>query len=179
MNNILNNFKNDCSVFLAAAFAAAVFSLAGCQLTHRGISRIPSNLMGTWKTQDPAWQITLNQDGNIESVLIPMGQIIIKPNQTNTMQMIDGQISIFETGDFETSFDPISNELFAKILISHLNIKIGDDYIEGSREDVFVGPLAEDGKQWNATWFQIFDYGPRFPMDPDAAGVPVIFKKVN
>jgi len=177
MNSIMCAFKNY-YVLMAAIFVAAIFPLTGCLPKKQEVLQISSGLQGTWKAQDQAWQITIDAKGNVDSVLIPMGRVIIKPNQTNPVKMIDGQISVFEAGNFESTFDPSSKELFVRILIPHLNIKIGDDYIEGSREDVFVGLLSSDNKQWDATWFHIFDYGKRFPMDPNI-GVKVIFEKEN
>ena len=153
--------------------------LTGCLQEYNRTLSIPESLSGNWKAKEQVWEIKIGPEGRVESVLIPMGEIWIRPNQINTMKMIDGKISTFEAVNFEASYDPDLRELFAKISVPYFHVKIGNDFLEGNFEDVFVGPVTSDGKRWDAIWFHFFDYGERFPMDPNVAGVPVEFRKLE
>ena len=55
-----------------------------------------------------------------------------------------------------------------------------DNVIDGNSLDRFVGPVSEDGKIWTADWINVFNYGPRFPQEPnDIYAELMIFDKVK
>ena len=61
-----------------------------------------------------------------------------------------------------------------------IHIVFMDNVIDGNSVDRFVGPVSEDGKVWTADCISVFDYGPRFPQDPnDVYAQPLVFEKVE
>jgi len=61
-----------------------------------------------------------------------------------------------------------------------IHVVFMDQLIDGNSTDRFVGPVSEDGKLWTAEWIKTFDYGPRFPQEPnDIYANPVVFDKIE
>jgi hypothetical protein len=61
-----------------------------------------------------------------------------------------------------------------------IHVVFMDNEVNGNSLDRFIGPVSEDGKVWTADWINIFDYGPRFPQDPnDIYAEPVVFDKIE
>lgn len=164
------------------ALISALFGLSlllgptGCDKPN---SVLPPEVAGTWKAEKTPWEITLTPNGEVASAVIFMGGVKIKPNQTTKKQMLDGQYSTWKAGPCEVSYNPENRKLFVNILIEHMVGKMGDFTLEGFTDDFFTGPVSEDGKTWNANWINRFDYGERFPMDPNFINEPQIFKKVD
>jgi len=162
-----------------------LLSITGCQgLPDReSDSRqqdFPTKVTGTWKAQDNPWEITLSPEGKVEWAVIPMGGVKIKPNETTEVEMKDGSISTYRAGDCDVKYAPDNRMLFVEIRVEDIHIKFMDNVIDGNRVDTFIGPVFEDGKIWDADWVSKFDYGPRFPQDPnEIVAVPLRFEKVQ
>jgi len=159
--------------------AAIIFFLAWIFWTGLGC-QLPPDIAGTWKAQDSPWKIVLSPDGTVSSAVIPMGEVEIKPNQTTRLEMKDGSFSTFKAGDCVVEYTPDTRELFVSVEMEKIHIKFFDNVIDGNSSDRFVGPVSEDGKFWMADWITIFDYGPRFPQEPnDISATPLVFEKIE
>ena len=171
-------------VVIILFFVWLVLLVVGCQtpakqtVADRAI--LPPDIVGTWKAQDSPWKIVLSPDGAVSSAVIPMGEIEIKPNQTTKAEMKDGSVSTFKAGDCVVEYTPIMRELFVSIEMEKVYVKFLDNVIAGNSIDRFIGPVSEDGKLWKADWITVYDYGPRFPQDPnDITAKLLVFEKVE
>jgi hypothetical protein len=109
-----------------------------------------------------------------------MGQAEIRPNETTKIEMKDGQFSTYKAGDCPVEYTPATRELFVSIELEDIHIVFLDNVIDGKSTDRFVGPVSQDGKEWTTEWIKIFDYGPRFPQDPnDIYAEPLVFDKIE
>jgi hypothetical protein len=141
---------------------------------------LPPEVAGTWKAQSSPWEIVLSRDGTVTSAVIPMGRVRIRPNQTTKVEMKDGSFSTYTAGDCPVDYKPANRELFVSIEMQDIHIKFMDNVIDGNSVDRFVGPVSQDGKVWMADWISVFNYGPRFPQDPnDVYAQPIVFEKVE
>ena len=141
---------------------------------------LPPDIVGTWKAQDSPWKIVLSSDGTVSSAVIPMGEVEIKPNQTTKVKMKDGSFSTFKAGDCVVEYTPDTRELFVSVEMEQIHVRFLDNVIDGNSIDRFVGPVSEDGKFWMADWIAVFDYGPRFPQEPnDISAKPLVFEKLE
>lgn len=174
-------------LLILAGFIVFLSSLVGCQNTSSSVEvtvdddrQFPQFLAGTWKAEDSPWKIVLSPDGTVASAIIPMAQVEVKPNQTTTVKMKDGSFSTFKAGDCLVEYTPETRELFVSVEIDEFHITYLDNVIDGNSFDRFIGPVSEDGKVWMADWINVFDYGPRFPQDPnDIYAQPLIFNKLE
>ena len=161
--------------------AILVWPISSCQ-RQTGQSKIllPPEVAGTWKAKGSPWKIVITPNGRIDSAIIPMGKVEVKPNRTTKFEMMHGEFSTYKTGRCDLEYTPQTRELFVSIEIKKMHIAFPDDAIDGNSIDRFTGPVSEDGKTWIADWVQLFDYGPRFPQDPnDAYNGPVMFEKLE
>ena len=137
-------------------------------------------MAGEWQARDNDWRIIIDPNGTIASARIPMGKVWVSPNKTTKVEMKDGSWSTYEGGDCVVRYDPVKRELYVLIEVAKLDIKFLENRIEGHSTDRFIGPVSEDGNKWTADQITQFDYGPRFPQDPNEvfAGT-LIFDKVE
>mgnify|MGYP001278345409 CR=1 FL=1 len=162
-----------------------MLAFAGCygKQAKKPKITLPPEVAGTWQSTGGYldWTITLKPDGTVDSAVIPMGEIKVKPNRTTKVLMRDKSISTYKAGDCTVDYDPVSRELFVSVRMDSIHIKFADERIDGNSLDRFVGPVSADGKVWNADWMTIFDYGERFPQDPDEPSMaqPLVFQKVQ
>ena len=141
---------------------------------------LPPDIAGTWKARENVWKIVLSPDGTVSSALIPMGEVEVKPNKTTRAEMEDGQFSTFRAGDCIVEYSPDTRELFVSVEMKKIHVVYADNVVDGNSLDRFIGPVSEDGKVWTADWINVFDYGPRFPQDPnDIYAEPVVFDKIE
>jgi hypothetical protein len=161
-----------------------IFLFAGCQSENRkqpqaAAVQLPPEIAGIWKAQDSPWQIVLSQDGKVSSAILPLGEVEVKPNQKTMVEMKDGNMSAYTAGNFEVNYNSLSRELEVTIEMKSIHVVILDESLDGNSMDIFSGRVSEDGKIWDTIWFNIFDYGPRFPPEPNAIGEPLKFYKKN
>jgi hypothetical protein len=161
-----------------------MLTLAACQEPLDGLFGpppvLPPHVAGAWKAQDSPWKIVLASDGTVSSFILPMGNVLVKPNSTTKVEMLDGSFSTFTAGDCIVEYDPDTRELFVDIQMERIHVVFMDNVIDGNSVNVFAGPVSEDGKNWYADFTEIFDYGPRFPQDPNEIfAVPLTFEKVK
>jgi hypothetical protein len=162
------------------ALAWIVLLTCGC---HRELTKkvaLPPDIAGTWKAREAAWKIVLSPDGIVSSAIADMGRAEIRPNETTKIEMKDGQFSTYKAGDCPVEYTPATRELFVSIELEDIHIVFLDNVIDGKSTDRFVGPVSQDGKEWTTEWIKIFDYGPRFPQEPnDIYAEPLVFDKIE
>lgn len=138
----------------------------------------PYSAAGVWVGQRDGWRITLTKQPALESAVINPGLVEIVPDKRVEFEMKDGRFGYFVVGDCPVDFDPQTGLLTVEMYVKKLMIPVPDDKIEGWVRHVFTGIISEDGSTWDTTWYEYFDYGPRFPMAPEEyLGVPFKFYK--
>jgi len=168
---------------IVLALVWIVLLTCGCPLSSNRQSTnkvmLPPDIAGTWKTREFPWRIVLSPDGTVSSAVIEMGAVEVRPNETTRVEMKDGQFSTYKAGDLIAEYTPATRELYVSVEMKHIHVVYLDNVIDGNSVDRFVGPVSEDGKTWIADWIKLFDYGPRFPQDPNHTyHGPVTFEKV-
>lgn len=170
-------------IVIALLAASVTLSFGGCQKPVKdtpNLMPLPPQVAGTWQARDSDWMIVLDPNGTVASARIPMGQVWIRPNKTTRAEMKDGSWSTYEGGDCVVKYDPVRRELYVLVEVAKVAIKYLENNLEGNSTDRFIGAVSEDGKKWTADWITQFDYGPRFPQDPnDVFAGTLIFDKVE
>jgi len=165
------------------ACAIVLLLIHGCQGPHdKGIAKtpLPPEVAGTWQGRNSLWKITLNPDGTVSSAHIDMGNVDVRPNKATRVEMRDGQFSTYKAGDCIVEYTPATRELYVSVEMEQIRVVYLDNVIDGNSIDRFAGPVSQDGKTWIADWIKVFDYGPRFPQDPnDTYNGPVTFEKID
>lgn len=158
-------------VKIAITFVAVcmLFAAVGCHKSlENGKTVLPEDIVGTWKAQESPWMISLKADGTVNSALIPLGQVVVKPNEITTIQGKASEPGVFDAGNFEVDYNPTNNSLSVTIDIKTVHLDMGD-ILEGPCKYVLVGDFSEDRKNWNADVFTIMDLAMlvRDPNSPD------------
>jgi len=142
-----------------------------------GTKQFPASLAGTWKSEEEKVELTIDKSGILKEAVITPGWVSVKPNHTTSVEMKDGSKGIYQVGDCTVTYIQESNELTVEINVERIYIPFPSDHIEGSVKQAFVGHLNPEMNEWQATWFNLFDYGPRLPMDPNGVGSLITFVK--
>ena len=140
---------------------------------------LPAEVAGTWQARGNAWKIVLTEDGHVASATIPLGNVEVRPGKTTKVEMADSGISTYKAGRCDVAYDPQIRELRVEVIVDQVSIAFMSERIAGNTKDVFIGPVSEDGKVWEADWLSFFNLGERFPMDPNAVGEGLVFDKVE
>ena len=149
--------------------------------------QFPEFLVGRWDATIGVYrQIIFAADGSISAVGVSVGipgaePARLIPNETTVVEMETGSQNTVKLGECVAGYSPETRELIVFIDVEHLRMVYGPDLIvEGSRKDVYLGTVSEDGETWEASWVEHYDYG-GVPMDPNREGipVPVMFRKVT
>ena len=164
---------------LVCSFLTLVF-LTGCN-GPASSNVFPPSVAGTWQAEGSVWKIVLSKDGKVESALMPLGEVEVRPNQTTTFEMRDGSMSHMTAGDCLAEYKPAKRELMVSIEVKDFYISFPGDALTGNTLDIFRGPVSRDGKTWNAEQITVFDYGPRFPQAENEPNFPkpIVFRKVK
>jgi hypothetical protein len=120
----------------------------------------------------------MSAQGQVVSAVITPGNVRVSPNSTTKVEMQDGMFSTYKTGDFLAEYNPEIRELTVELQLEHMELHIGEGKIVGHKRDIFAGHVDAEGGTWEVIWMEMFEYGPRFPMDPESVGVPLRFIKV-
>jgi len=172
-------------VAILFSLAYVVLLPAGCQQPSEpqppvNKPALPAEVAGIWQARGSPWRIVIDPNGTLVSAVIPMSVVEVRPNQTTKVEMKDGSWSTFKAGDCTVEYTPQTRELFVTIQMAEIHVAFLDNRIDGNSTDRFVGPVSEDGKMWKTEWVTVFDYGPRFPQEPnDVFAEPLIFDKVE
>jgi hypothetical protein len=184
MNKILFSFGRKGKNMKKIVFFVftGIFLFAGCQSENKKkpeatALKLPSDIAGVWQAEGSPWQIVISQDGKVSSAIIPLAEVEVKPNEETVFEMQDGSKSIFTAGDFEVNYNPLNRNLEVSIEMEDIHLVFPDGALDGNSTDIFSGQVSESGKTWDTIWFTTFDYGPKFPQDPNATGEPLRFYK--
>ena len=172
-----------CAVFLSG--------FAGCQSAKRGVKVIvdgdgefPEFLVGTWKADKGGWEFIFEPDGTISSAVIGLGKVRMKPGQIAEVPMQIGGKAVFEPGLWTVQYSVASGELSVEVVIDNFHMEERQQLLGGKATNMFVGPVSENDKIWQAEWFDFSDYifytpePVKVAFDPNKAYVgTVIFKK--
>lgn len=159
--------------------------LGGCNESQKGTTpngetkSFPA--AGIWKADRRPFVIKLTEDAELEWAIVDPGSVKVYPHKRVEFPMQDDSIGYFEVGDCPVAFNPKSSELSVEINVTKLMIPFPDDKLEGHVQHTFTGFLSEDGKTWNTDFYEVFDYGPRFPMatEDEFMGIPVKFTRME
>jgi len=172
-------------VAIIVSLVYVVLLPAGCQQPSEpqppvNKPTLPAEVAGVWQARESPWRIVIDPNGTVISVVIPMSVVEVRPNQTTRVEMKDDSWSTFKAGNCTVEYTPQTRDLFVTVRMDEIHVAFLDNRIDGNSTDRFVGPVSEDGKTWKAEWVTIFDYGPRFPQEPnDLFAEPLIFDKVD
>jgi len=139
------------------------FILVGCQDAVKKESPVevfiadgqafPEFLVGTWKAEGKSgWELTFARNGTITKAVIALGQFEIVPGQTAVVPMKMGKQSIIIPGQWVVQYLPSKSMLTVKIVLKSFHVEIGDGYLEGHSENIFVGHVDSDTNEWLAKW---------------------------
>jgi uncharacterized lipoprotein NlpE involved in copper resistance len=163
MNNRLMENKMNRIVFLMVLLIVVI---AGCneqqqkdsvEVTISGNGQFPSYLVGTWRCEEGRWSFTFDKDGKILIMNHAQGDIELYPGKRKELKMLDNKKGFVEPGQWYVKYEPDSEELMVEIEIDHLYMEMGDDILEGSRRDRFIGKVSDNQKAWNVDWYSETD----------------------
>jgi len=155
---------------------------AGCQPGNTRKDKIDyTPIAGTWKADRSPYLIRIGEDAVLKWAVVDPGAVQAFPNQQVEFKMKDDSKGFFEVGDCPVIFNPDTGELSVEINVDKLMIPFPNDKLEGKVQHTFTGFLSDDSMTWDTTWFEVFDYGPRFPMptEDEFIGIPVRFTRIE
>ena len=180
---------NNKQIMIVISLASILLMAAGCRKDTAQKPKpvepspklwLPDEVAGTWQARESPWRITVDPNGTITSVLLPMGNVMVRPNHVTRVEMKDGSWSTYAAGDFDLEYSPSDRTLFVTVVMEDIDIVFMQNQIKGHSTDRFVGRVSQDGQMWTADWITQFDYGPRFPQDPnDVYAEMLVFEKVE
>ena len=126
--------------------------------------KFPNFLVGTWKADKGGWEIVFEPDGKISSAVISLGLVRIKPGQITTIPMKPGGKGVFKPGKWTVQYLQKQRELIVEIVIDSFRAELGDDIVQGSTRDFFIGPVSQDGNLW---WVERYTF-PEYIADTES-----------
>jgi hypothetical protein len=175
------------SVFLPGGCRSVVENESGVEVIIDGDGQFPVFLVGTWKSDDGAWEIVFEPGGKISSAVVSLGRVRMKPGQTTIVPMKLGGKGVFEPGQWTVQYLQEQRELIVEITIDRLRVEFGESVLRGRTRDFFVGSVSEDGTSWWADRFSYPEYVAdtktyhdyKLPVDPnDNPHESLLFQKV-
>jgi hypothetical protein len=179
-----------------AGFAVILSGLVGCQgplskksgvdVIIEGGGKFPEFLVGRWKDAKKGWEFVFEPDGTISSAVIDSGFMAVVPSEgiaTKPMRM-DGK-AVYELGQWKVQYSPDQRKLSVEVVVDFFHVDIGLHALEGYSTDWFVGPVSEDGTQWEAQWKSAPVYialtpePSELPVDPNDTIQTLLFEKVT
>jgi len=153
-----------------------------------GNGQFPDFLVGTWKAEEGGWGFVFEPDGQISSATVSIGRVKLQPGRKIAVPMQMGGKGVYKPGQWSVQYSYQQRELIVEITIDHFRVELGDDVIEGSTRDFFVGPVSTDGKSWWADRLSFPEYvvntdkfhNYKLPFDPtDNPRESILFQKVT
>ena len=177
MKNLELSIKN--STLIIIIVLCLVFS--GCQpsSTRSNQTIDYSPIAGTWKAENSPWQVTISDEGKVISAIHPLGEVVVKPNETTTIEMKDGSKSTYTGGDFTLIYEPEKKEMEVTLKVEKIHIRFLDNEIKGNSETTIVGFISGDFKRWNTDVIEKNDYGTQFPQSEIPNPIPTTFLKIQ
>ena len=123
------------------------------------LSQFPA---GIWECKSAGWQITLESDSNIVSIIHPLG-ISIDIAEGGAYEEGTGGASLaWALGPCSTKYDPNSRILEVGIVTDYFSFELPGAKLEGKSRDEFSGKISETGNTWDAKWInygQVNEFG--------------------
>lgn len=179
-------------VLLLIPLCCYLSTIAGCQNADSGVNvtiegggEFPKSLVGRWKADKNRWEFVFEPDGTISSAVIDSGFITVIPSKgVATIPTRMGGKAVYKLGQWTVQYSPKTRELAVEIVVDHLHIDMGPDWLEGTTRDWFVGTVSEDWQEWQARWISFpkyIAYTPEpgeLPVDPNDTITELLFIKV-
>jgi len=178
-------------ILLVCALSASLL-LSGCRkLGHdeeraveviiEGGGEFPQFLVGRWEAEIGRlnWTFEFQPDGSILKMNHSMaGQVDL--TQDGAYIEIDKPPVHIEylLAPCQAEYDPATNEVSIEVITVYFKIQSLDAAVEGSRTDLFEGPLSENGKTWNADWLSSFEIKDKKPLKSRKPS-PLVFTRVD
>ena len=148
--------------------------------------QFPKSLAGRWKAEgDSGWEFVFNPDGTISSCVTFIGRTRLVPGEVTKVSTKRGGKGESTPGEWTVEYDPKVRELEVVITLEHFYQEMGDNSVEGSSTDMFIGKISQNEEEWIATWysFPIFtaytDQRYDLPVDPNNNPKDILtFKKI-
>lgn len=118
----------------------------------QGGGGFPPELAGTWKADREGWELVIEPDGRLASAVISLGRVRITPGKSQTLATQGGGEGLFEPGPWTVHYDPRTNDLIVKIVMSHVRIEMAEAVLEGAGTDTFAGPISAADGVWQVQW---------------------------
>lgn len=156
------------------------------QVEIDGDGKFPEFLVGIWRSDKDGWEFVFNPDGSLESAVVTLGRVRIRPGETTIIPMKKGGTGKYKPGPWYVGYLQEQKELTIEIVMEDLYIEIDDAVLLGKSRDVFVGEVSENGEEWQVEWMSYPDYIAKvpgkedFPMrEEEGYGVPhqIVFTK--
>ncbi|HML76498.1 MAG TPA: hypothetical protein PKB02_18545 [Anaerohalosphaeraceae bacterium] len=122
-------------------------------------SAFPEYLVGTWIQEgDQKRAFTFTSDGKLESIVLGLGQVKLKPGQVTTISLKNDGQGVFYPGVWTASYDSKTRQLGIEINIDSFKMQMGQQIVEGKMKELFIGTISEDGTMWNAQYICFPEY---------------------
>lgn len=137
--------------------------LAGCRGNKKNEEvivdegKFPDFLVGEWVGraelgENQEWKITFIPNGEISTVTMPMGKVVMKPGHVTQFPTWNGGKGIYEPGKWVVGWSAKTRQLAITLELKHFYQDLGPNAIEGSLVDILAGEVSPDGKTWTADW---------------------------
>jgi len=144
-----------------------------------GGGEFPEELVGEWNSkEDQGWKFIFESDGRISVAQIAMGRTKIIPGEITTLPTLGGGEAKYIPGNWLVTYDPGIRELTVDVVMNYIRVEMGEKALVGKAEDVIIGTVSEDGKEWNTIVHSFPEYE-GFPNKPGALPYTngVVFEK--
>jgi hypothetical protein len=147
-------------VFLCAVIVA----LTGChgpakaindpnmQVILIGTNKLPSQYVGRWVADREGWEINIEKDGRVSSIVHTIGRAPLINGHTTTVDLIENGKGTIRAGKWIVQYNDKTKELVVEINIDKFRFVKGQQIVEGSSQDIFMGTISKDNQHWVAAW---------------------------
>jgi hypothetical protein len=142
--------------------------LAGCQapktdrdntqVVVEGGGAFPTSLAGRWQADRHGWEMVIEPDGRIASVVLSLGKVEVTGGAKTTVPTMGGGQGTFEPGKWTVYYEPAMKQLTVKITMNHVRVEMAGNVLEGKSTDTFSGPISGPDGIWQAHWSAFTQY---------------------
>ncbi|MBN2511413.1 MAG: hypothetical protein JXB18_00610 [Sedimentisphaerales bacterium] len=149
---------------VAIISCAVIMALMGChgpakaindpnmQVILIGTNKLPSQFVGKWAADREGWEINIEKDGRISSIIHTIGRAPMKNGHTTTVDLVDNGKGTIRAGKWIVQYNEKTKELVVEINIEKFQFVKGQQVVQGSSQDFFIGSLSKDNQHWVAAW---------------------------
>lgn len=163
--------------------------LRGCGGIVEGIrggdEQFPEVMVGTWEAEigPSEWVFKFGRDGSILKMTHSVvGEVDLKEDTVYVEGEDPNVYGVFIMGPCEAKYDADTHELQVEIILDYYKMVLEQGEVEGKVHDYIKGPISEDGKIWQALWFNYLWMEGASPPDPslvEAYPMPLVFIKID